>query len=159
MGLLNKIGDPQRDLRRINENFDIISQNILDNSGEFSNVGTIAGGFTLSANDSQEIEINIVDYKDLYVANELPVIATLEIFIDTDNDYTYLYPLGSNLTNAIKHGIRVTHYQSRIVLNQDTNEKATYLINIHNDDSSSHDIYIYFRNYYVPTPEKGIAAR
>lgn len=156
--ILKKIANPQDDASRLNKNFDDIALELANRSGNFSSLASVSG-LVVSAGVTHIIEVSVVDNLEIYQINKLPVIPRLLVYVDNDQDGTYLLPGGSNLTAAEKHSITTNMYQTQIVINEVTNEKATYYIIIRNDDVASHTFYVYTDVYYVPAPEVGVARR
>lgn len=156
--ILNKIGDANNEIRKINDNFDRLSLDISDRSGTFSSVAGVSG-MSLASGSSSLIEISVQDVKSIYEFGRLPLIFRYDLFINNDSDFTYSWPLGGNLSGAIKHGVDVTVFQSKTVLNTIEDEKATILVKIKNTSGVSIDYYFYLDAYYIPAPEEGVAAR
>lgn len=158
--ILNKIKSPiEEEIGNINTNFDRIALDLADRSGTFSSVATIPGGITVAAGNGHSIEVSIVDSLNTYQSGRLPVIPRIDVYIDNDLDGTYLWPSGGNISGTLKGQTFVTVLNSRSVINQIDDEKATTLICISNLDLFDHTFYIYFDAYYVPAPDYGVAAR
>lgn len=155
--ILKKIANPQEDTMKINQNFDTISQELADRSGAFSNVASIS--VTVSDGTTHTVEVSVIDSLNIYSINKLPVIPRVLMYVGTDGDGTYLYPAGGNLTDAQSHGLELEVFVSRIVINQATDEKATYYIRVRNTSGDDQTIYLTTDVYYVPAPELGIARR
>lgn len=156
--LLNKIYDPAKDVSNFNTNFDRISLDIADSRGTFSSLAS-TGAVTVASNTALSIEVNVIDNLKLYSKNTLPIIPRVLVYIDTDGDGTYIYPSGSSLTSTQVRDISVDVLTSTIVLNEVTNEKATYNIILRNLTGSSVDFYVYTDCFYVPGPDSGVANR
>lgn len=156
--IFKKIGNAQQDIDKINQNFDEIAIELANRSGVFSSVAS-AGAIPIADGESIVIEVDILDPLSRFATNRLPVLPRYDLFIDNDLDYTYVYPIGGNLTAAEVHGIRVHIHQSRVVVNEVADEKATIFIAISNDSGGAHNFYLYFDTFYVPSPELGIAVR
>lgn len=154
----HKIKDSIEDLSKINNNFDNIALDIADRSGAFSSTATISG-VVVSAGGYHLIEISVIDVQNRYEQNRCPMIPRLLTYVDTDNDGSYIWPLGGSLSAAAVFGIDITIFASKIVLNEVDNEKATIIIKIKNDDSVSHTFYLYADGYYVPAPLTGVTSR
>lgn len=155
--VFKKIGDAQTDIHKMNSNFDRIALELSDKSGTFSSSATTS--FSLGTGASQAIEVSVIDALEIYQVDKLAVIPRLNIFVDHDADFTYSFPLGSNLATADGHGISIDIFQSKSVLNAATNEKATVPIIIHNNSGNTHTFYVYIDVFYVPAPEVGVARR
>jgi hypothetical protein len=168
--VLNKIKDPQNEALLMNQNFDAIALDIAERGGIFSTVASV-GGFTVTAGTATTIQVSVLfsqtdssnPYTGLarnyYEDNQLPIIPRVTTYIDNNNDGTYIYPLGSNLTAAQKFGISIDYGVFRNVVDQQTNEKATYWIKIKNADASDHVFYLTTDVYYAPVVQKGSATR
>lgn len=155
--LLHKIGKPEDDVQKINDNFDRIALDLADSSGKFSSVSSFSA--TILAGQTLYQEINIVDDLDSYVKGKLPFIPRYDVFIDVDNDFTRIYPAGGNISQATLHGVQIEVMLTRTTLNVVTNEKATAFMIFRNRSASNHDFYVDFDGFYVPAPEQGIATR
>jgi len=156
--ILNKIGNAQEDIAKLNTNFDRISLDLADRSGSFTVGGSLLG-YTIPSGESRAVEVNVLDQRDIYVVNKLPIIPRIDLYLGNDLNINYLYPVGNSLTQANVHGVQVSIIPARTVYNAVTNEKATVFIHIRNADASSHTIYLYVDGYYVPAPDQGIATR
>lgn len=70
------------------------------------------------------------------------------VYVDTDNDSTYIWPGGSNV-NPLKH--LVTAWIDWELSNDTTNSRK-YVIYVLNNDGISHDYYIHNRAYLPHNP-------
>lgn len=156
--ILHKIKDAAADLRKININFDSISLDIADARGLQSSRASFNG--TVNAGTTAYAEIDINDSNNLFVRGKVPFIPRFDCFIDVDEDFTYQYPAGINISQATLHGCQVECFLSKTPINVSDNlEKGTLFFIIRNRDSSNHDFYVYVDGFYLPGPDLGVAAR
>lgn len=155
--VLSKISNPQEDMQRFNDNFDRISLDIADRSGTFSSEASFST--TIASGVTQYAEINVTDLRDFYVEGKLPFLPRYDVYVDVDDDLTYIYPAGANISQATLHGVQIEVFMTKTTLNIVTNEKATLMIIIRNRSASSHDFYVYMDGFYLPAPDIGVARR
>lgn len=155
--VLYKIKDPKEDLGNLNVNFDRIALDLSDKSGTFSSTASFSG--TIPASTTLYAEVNILDLRDSYQFGKVPFIPRIDAYVDVDDDLSYLYPVGGNITQQTLHGLFIEMMQTITPTNLVDNEKATIFIVMRNRDTDPHDLYITLDGFYVPSPEVGIAER
>lgn len=142
-------------LAYLNNNFDNIVTAVNDIG--VKNYGTAdAGAINLIAGAFHFIAVNIVDVKDQYVLDNIAITPRLQIFVDNDNDYNYLYPSGASMTTPLQ-SLSVEWYQARVVpTGSPANTKAVVYFKIQNNDTSAHTYYVTADFYFGDSPTTGI---
>ena len=155
--ILKKIGDGKEDVRKINENFDKLSLDITDRSGQWSSEAS--GNVSIVSGIGKTIEVNVTDVRNIYQTGLVPIIPRVDIYIDNDGDADYYWPGGDAIDDVSRSAITVSVLNGLSVYNQAENEKATYWITIGNYDGFTHTFYVHTSCFFVPAPDYGVAQR
>lgn len=145
----------------INDNFDKVIQDIRDLGANLSTTGiisvTVAASsltsvvYTLTSQGVTSSSVNQV-FTQSPASAVSGIAPQLDIYVDTDNDITKLFPLGSGLTAG-----QVALYAIVTVSNTGyTNSLGAWFIEINNRDTVSHTYYLHTRCGYFPSGRSGV---
>lgn len=149
----------------LNNNFDQVVQDIRDLGANLSTTGTLtvtvpatslkSAVFTLTSQGQTSNSVNQV-FTQSPVSQVSGIAPQTDIYIDNDNDPTYLFPNGSNLT-AVAGAVGNTALYAIVTVSEAgyTNSLAAWIIQINNRDSASHTYYLHTRCGYLPTGPSG----
>lgn len=144
----------------LNNNFDQVVQDIRDLGANFSTTGTLAltiaassltaAVFTLTSKGVTSSSANQV-FTQSPVSAVTGIAPQMDIYVDNDNDPTYLFPSGSNLSSG-----QQALYPIMTISNTGyTNSLAAWVISLNNRDSVQHVYYIHTRCGYFPSGPSG----
>jgi hypothetical protein len=120
------------------------------------NTGSISAGGSFRhtiaiCNPGDTSSFNYVNTPD-YVSGISSIVPSIDVFIDTDNNLDYLYPVGISLSSSAK----ALAIDAKLDLTPaDTGAVATVTISGRNYDTSSHTYYIHVRFSYFPSQPSG----
>lgn len=86
------------------------------------------------------------------IAGVSAIVPAIDVYVDTDNDATYLYPIGTALTAAQK----ALTIDAKLDLTPADSSVATVTVSGRNYDSSSHTYYIHIKFTYFGSKASGI---
>lgn len=160
--LNKKIGDAQRDVSAINGNFDNVALDLADARGVFS-TSVETGGLLVSSvgpNNFRKVELNVLDVEKKYNPGKLPAFLRYTMYLDTNNDGTRIWPIGTGITGLeLGTFLVIPPQQQFFTLNPVEDEKATITFAFANFDAVDHTVYLYLDVFYMPGPDLGIALR
>jgi hypothetical protein len=140
----------------INDNFDKMVAAVNDLGMKRYGTGTYLVQ-TLAAGASIPYILNIVDTKNQYTLDEIAVLARWQIFVDNNNNYSYLLPGGSSVYGTGLDDASFGWWQTRVVpTGSPTDTKAVIYAILKNNDSVSHDYYVSIDAYFGNSPISGI---
>lgn len=140
----------------INDNTDKLISAVNDLGMKRFGGGGSFGGISLAAGAIVSFSVNVVDTKNQYVVNQTVVNPQWQLFIDTDNNYNYLIPNGSLVTDAMKN-LQFNWWQTTTVpTGSPADTKAVVYGIMKNNDSVSHVYYLYTEIFLIDSPVSGI---
>lgn len=134
-----------------NDNSDKAIQDISDLGAKFSTGAS--GSVTITAGTMAYFIIGMQDVQGAYVKDQLPLGPRYDVSIDV-NDSGHFLPDGVSVTSAMRKTV-VTQRVFKTSRNNFANEKATYVIEIYNNDASDHTYYISVDAYYQQASNQG----
>jgi hypothetical protein len=145
----------------INENFDKVVQDIRDLGANTSTDLVITKTVPATSLDSFVVTLTskgVASSSVYQVITQKPVAGisglspAVDIYIDTNNDLTKLFPYGSGLTSASRSLFPiVTTLNTGFV-----DSVGAVLIQLNNRDSVTHTYYVHISCDYFPSPAQGI---
>lgn len=144
----------------INDNFDKVAQDVNDlgarNTSTSARItATVAAGTTFYktvaiCNPSGSSSYDYVN-TTVPITNVSAIVPAIDVYIDTDSDAGYLYPIGTSLSSAQ----RAMTISAKLDLTKADSNPASITISGRNYDGSSHTYYIYVRCAYFPSAPSG----
>lgn len=156
-----QIGTSQDDAYAIiNDNFNKVVQDVRDLGANLSTTATYTATVASGAVDSTLVALISMGTTTSYAvsvqtakpeSNVTGFAPQLDIYVDTDNDDTYLWPFGSSLTSNQRDMFptivpALIEYDDTLV---------TWVITLNNRDASTHTYYVHTRCGYFPTGPTG----
>lgn len=147
------IKDAQKDLKAINDNFEQTYQDLIDQGGLKTGVASLDN--TVVAGGAYRISVTLVDSdlarRQIYVPNRVIMIPRLDVYIDVDDDESYLWPSGGSLSADQYADIEVSIHVSRTKATTVTDGVATLRIHIKNHDTADHDFFVSTDAFVFPS--------
>lgn len=145
----------------INDNFDKVAADVTSLGAAQTTTATFNTG-SIAANTTWRQTVAIVNpggsssYTYTTAATTIPgvsaIVPAIDVYVGTDNDVTYLYPLGINLTSAT----RALAIDAKLDLTSADSSPATVTLSGRNYDASAHTYYIHIRFTYFASKSTGI---
>ena len=147
---------PYKDvLAYINANFENVVTSVNDIGAKFSQSAAYST-ITLAAGVQTSLVLNITDTSKQYRVDYMSVVPRFQIFVDNNNDYSYLVAGGGSLTNEMIN-FTFGYWQTRVVpTGSPTNTVAVVYALMKNNGASSHNYYITVDAAFTSSPVSGI---